>query len=69
MQTQSQTALMAPGGDMTALRDLFADMLTRRENVQLITDRLNCKPTGQRPRYRPPSNRGRTRGVGRGLGE
>ncbi|GAA4497151.1 FAD-dependent monooxygenase [Actinoallomurus oryzae] len=38
MQTQSQTALMAPGSDVTALRELFTEMLSRRENVQLIAD-------------------------------
>jgi 2-polyprenyl-6-methoxyphenol hydroxylase-like FAD-dependent oxidoreductase len=38
MQTQSQTALMAPGSAVTALRELFAEMLARRENVRLIAD-------------------------------
>ena len=38
MQTQAQTALMAPGGDVTALRQLFADLLERRENLQEIAD-------------------------------
>jgi len=41
MQTQSQTALMAPGSDVTAFRELFAEMLTRRENVQLIADLMS----------------------------
>ena len=38
MQTQAQTALMAPGGDVTAVRQLFADLLERRENLQEIAD-------------------------------
>ncbi|GAA3573691.1 FAD-dependent monooxygenase [Amycolatopsis ultiminotia] len=38
MQTQSQTALMAPGADVTALRQLFTELLTRKENVQQIAD-------------------------------
>jgi 2-polyprenyl-6-methoxyphenol hydroxylase-like FAD-dependent oxidoreductase len=38
MQTQAQTALMAPGGDVTALRQLFGEFLQHRENVQLIAD-------------------------------
>ena len=36
MQTQSQTALMAPGSDVTALRALFTEMLTRQETVRQI---------------------------------
>ncbi|OZM80852.1 FAD-dependent monooxygenase [Pseudonocardia sp. MH-G8] len=38
MQTQAQTALMAPGGDVTALRQLFAEFLGRRDNLQLVAD-------------------------------
>jgi 2-polyprenyl-6-methoxyphenol hydroxylase-like FAD-dependent oxidoreductase len=38
MQTQAQTALMAPGGDVTALRELFGELLRRHENVQYIAD-------------------------------
>jgi 2-polyprenyl-6-methoxyphenol hydroxylase-like FAD-dependent oxidoreductase len=38
MQTRSQTALMAPGSDVTALRELFTELLDRRENVQHIAD-------------------------------
>jgi 2-polyprenyl-6-methoxyphenol hydroxylase-like FAD-dependent oxidoreductase len=38
MQTQAQTALMAPGGPTTALRELFGEMLDRVENVQLVAD-------------------------------
>lgn len=37
-QTQSQTALMAPGSAVTALRELFTELLTKRENVRLIAD-------------------------------
>lgn len=40
MQTQAQTALMAPGSDITALRDLFADLLTDTGTVQRIADLL-----------------------------
>lgn len=36
MQTQSQTALMAPGSDVTALRELFTEMLTRQETVRQL---------------------------------
>lgn len=38
MQTQAQTALMAPGGDVTALRQLFGELLQRQENVQQIAE-------------------------------
>ncbi|MGH7911945.1 MAG: FAD-dependent monooxygenase [Candidatus Dormibacteraceae bacterium] len=38
MQTQAQSALYAPGGDVTALRQLFGEFLTHNENVQLIAD-------------------------------
>jgi 2-polyprenyl-6-methoxyphenol hydroxylase-like FAD-dependent oxidoreductase len=38
MQTQAQTALMAPGGDVTALRELFVELLQRKENVQHIAE-------------------------------
>ncbi|MCS6562337.1 FAD-dependent monooxygenase [Curtobacterium poinsettiae] len=40
MQTQAQTALMAPGSDVTALRDLFAEMLADTTTVQRIGDLL-----------------------------
>ncbi|WP_051735849.1 FAD-dependent monooxygenase [Amycolatopsis rifamycinica] len=36
LQSQAQTALMAPGSAVTALRELFAAMLANRENVRLI---------------------------------
>lgn len=38
MQTQSQTALMAPGSSVTALRDLFGELLERKENLQAVAD-------------------------------
>ncbi|HEX4462010.1 MAG TPA: FAD-dependent monooxygenase [Polyangia bacterium] len=38
MQTQAQTALMAPGGDVTALRQLFGELLQRPENAQHIAN-------------------------------
>ncbi|WP_405775461.1 FAD-dependent monooxygenase [Streptomyces sp. NBC_00859] len=38
MQTQAQTALMAPGSNVTALRELFTELLGQRENVQQIAD-------------------------------
>lgn len=39
MQTQAErTALMAPGDEVTALRTLFAELLERTENVQLVAD-------------------------------
>lgn len=38
MQTQAQTALMAPGPDITALRDLFGELLTDTHTVQRIAD-------------------------------
>jgi 2-polyprenyl-6-methoxyphenol hydroxylase-like FAD-dependent oxidoreductase len=40
MQTQAQTALMAPGSDVTALRDLFAELLADTDTVQRIGDLL-----------------------------
>ncbi|HEY0248069.1 MAG TPA: FAD-dependent monooxygenase [Gryllotalpicola sp.] len=40
MQTQAQTALMAPGSDVTALRELFREFLTDTTNVQRIGDLL-----------------------------
>ncbi|MET9250919.1 FAD-dependent monooxygenase [Nonomuraea sp. NPDC003709] len=36
MHTQAATALMAPGGDVTALRLLFAELLGRTENLHLV---------------------------------
>jgi 2-polyprenyl-6-methoxyphenol hydroxylase-like FAD-dependent oxidoreductase len=38
MQTQAQSALYAPGGDVTARRQLFGELLTHAENLQLIAD-------------------------------
>jgi hypothetical protein len=40
MQTQAQTALMAPGSDVTALRDLMGEFLSDTGNVQRIADLL-----------------------------
>lgn len=40
MQTQAQTALMAPGQDVTALRNLFVEFLRDTDNVQRIADLL-----------------------------
>ncbi|MFG1608045.1 FAD-dependent monooxygenase [Actinoplanes sp. NPDC049265] len=37
-QTQAQTALMSPGSDVTALRELFTEFLTDRGNVRRIAD-------------------------------
>lgn len=36
MQTRTETALLAPGGDVTALRRLFAELLDRTENVHMV---------------------------------
>ncbi|GAA3469149.1 FAD-dependent monooxygenase [Nonomuraea roseola] len=36
MHTQAATALTAPGGDVTALRRLFAELLDRTENMHMI---------------------------------
>lgn len=40
MQTQAQTALMSPGTDVTALRELFGEFLNNTDNVQHIADLL-----------------------------
>lgn len=40
MQTQAQTALMAPGPDVTALRELFGELLTDTGTVQRLADLL-----------------------------
>ena len=40
MQTQAQTALMAPGPDVTALRELFGEFLTDTAAVRRIADLL-----------------------------
>lgn len=65
MQTQAQTALMAPGNNVTALRDLFTELLGRRENVQLVADLMagsdvrydmgEEKPAPPTGRFVPPS--------------
>ncbi|MEV0234051.1 FAD-dependent monooxygenase [Nonomuraea sp. NPDC050786] len=36
MHTRAATALMAPGGDVTALRLLFAELLNRPENLRMV---------------------------------
>ncbi|MEV7968216.1 FAD-dependent monooxygenase [Sphaerisporangium sp. NPDC088356] len=38
MHTQAQSALIAPGGEVTALRELFMELLADRRNVQRIAD-------------------------------
>lgn len=40
MQTQAQTALMAPGPDVSALRELFGELLTDTDTVRRIADLL-----------------------------
>ncbi|MER7248495.1 FAD-dependent monooxygenase [Kribbella sp. NPDC000426] len=47
MQTQAQTALIAPGNEVTALRELFGELLTEPRNVQRIADLI----TGADIRY------------------
>lgn len=47
MQTQAQTALIAPGNEVTALRELFGELLTEPRNVQRIADLI----TGADVRY------------------
>jgi 2-polyprenyl-6-methoxyphenol hydroxylase-like FAD-dependent oxidoreductase len=47
MQTQAQTALIAPGNEVTALRELFGELLTDPGNVQRIADLI----TGADVRY------------------
>jgi 2-polyprenyl-6-methoxyphenol hydroxylase-like FAD-dependent oxidoreductase len=41
MQTQAQSALIAPGNDVTALRKLFGEFLTDPGNVQRIADLMS----------------------------
>ncbi|WP_328891769.1 FAD-dependent monooxygenase [Streptomyces sp. NBC_00316] len=40
MHTQAQTALMAPGPEVTALRELFGELLYSTDNIQRIADLL-----------------------------
>ncbi|WP_031162083.1 FAD-dependent monooxygenase [Streptosporangium roseum] len=40
MHTQAQSALIAPGGEVTALRELFMELLGDRRNVQRIADMM-----------------------------
>ena len=41
MQTQAQSALIAPGSEVTALRELFGELLTKAQNVQHIADLMS----------------------------
>ncbi|TCO49458.1 2-polyprenyl-6-methoxyphenol hydroxylase-like FAD-dependent oxidoreductase [Kribbella antiqua] len=47
MQTQAQSALIAPGNEVTALRELFAELLAEPRNVQHVADLI----TGADIRY------------------
>lgn len=40
MHTQAQSALIAPGSDVTALRELFAELLRDKENARHIADMM-----------------------------
>ncbi|WP_061300056.1 FAD-dependent monooxygenase [Herbidospora cretacea] len=40
MHTQAQTALIKPGAEVTALRELFTELLADRRNVQRIADMM-----------------------------
>ncbi|MGW0672199.1 FAD-dependent monooxygenase [Streptomyces sp. NPDC002746] len=40
MHTQAQTALMAPGPEVTALRELFGELLNSTDNIQRVADLL-----------------------------
>jgi 2-polyprenyl-6-methoxyphenol hydroxylase-like FAD-dependent oxidoreductase len=42
MHTQAQSALVAPGSDVTALRALFAELLSNRDNVAHIADMMSA---------------------------
>ncbi|MEV6872301.1 FAD-dependent monooxygenase [Amycolatopsis sp. NPDC051128] len=41
MHTQAQSALIAPGGDVTALRELFGELLRQPSTVQHIADLMS----------------------------
>jgi 2-polyprenyl-6-methoxyphenol hydroxylase-like FAD-dependent oxidoreductase len=47
MQTQAQSALIAPGNDVTALRELFGEMLSDPVNIQRVAELI----TGADIRY------------------
>lgn len=51
MHTQAQSALIAPGSEVTALRELFAELLRDRRNVRHIADMMS----GADIRYAPGS--------------
>jgi hypothetical protein len=40
LQTQAQLALLAPGGEVTALRALFAELLQQESNLRYVADLL-----------------------------
>jgi 2-polyprenyl-6-methoxyphenol hydroxylase-like FAD-dependent oxidoreductase len=42
MHTQAQSALTAPGSDVTALRELFGELLTDPRNVRHIVETMAC---------------------------
>jgi 2-polyprenyl-6-methoxyphenol hydroxylase-like FAD-dependent oxidoreductase len=41
MHTQAQSALIAPGSDVTALRELFTELLRDRRNIQHVADMMS----------------------------
>ena len=41
MHTQAQSALIAPGGEVTALRELFGELLRQPSTVQHIADLMS----------------------------
>ncbi|GII03909.1 FAD-dependent monooxygenase [Planobispora takensis] len=41
MHTRAQSALVSPGSEVTALRELFAELLRERDNVQHIADLMS----------------------------
>lgn len=53
MHTQAQSALSAPGSDVTALREIFAEMLADPRNTALIADTIAggdvCYEAGSHP--------------------
>jgi hypothetical protein len=52
MHTQAQSALITPGGDVTALRELFGELLRLPATVQHIADLM----TGADIRYTPATD-------------
>lgn len=43
MHSQAQTALMAPGPEVTALRELFGELLQRKDNIQHIAHMMAAR--------------------------